>query len=105
MASVTPANPQGRPTVARVDYLVDENGAKLDVADDSELGVTHDLERSVGSTAPTAWWQIGLIGLGIVALILLVLQIFGGTPGTNVQPGTPVAQDQAVQMQEQSAPN
>lgn len=105
MATVTPANPGGRPTVARVDYLVDENGAKLDVANDSELGVTHDVERSVGSTSPTSWWQFGLIGLGIVALILLLLQFFGGTPGTSVQPGTPVAQDQAVQTQEQAAPN
>ena len=91
MAPVTKTPPRGSPSAARVDYLVDENGAKLDVEDNSELAVTHDVERSVGSTSPTSWWQAGLIALGIVALIFLVLQLFGGTPGTSAQPGTPVA--------------
>jgi hypothetical protein len=94
MATATPAHPEGRPTVARVDYLVDENGAKLDVPDDSEVTVTHDVERAVASTSPTNWWQISLVGLGIVALIILLLQLFGGTPGTDVQPGTPTAEVQ-----------
>ena len=94
MATVTHLHPEGRRTAAKVDYLVDENGQKLDVPDDSELTVTDDIERSVGSTSPTSWWQMGLIGLGIVAFILLMLQIFNGAPGTDVQPGTPVAEEQ-----------
>ncbi|RYE88787.1 MAG: hypothetical protein EOP19_00245 [Hyphomicrobiales bacterium] len=91
MATTAHLHPEGRPAAARVDYLVDENGQKLDVPDDSEITVTDDIERSVGATSPTSWWQMGLIGLGIVAFILLMLQIFNGTPGTDVQPGTPVA--------------
>jgi len=91
MATATPIHPEGRPGVARVDYLVDENGARVDVPDDSEISVTDDVELSVASTSPTNWWQISLIALGIVALILLILQFFGGTPGTDVQPGTPTA--------------
>jgi hypothetical protein len=94
MATVTHLHPEGRPTAAKVDYLIDENGQKLDVPDDSELTVTDDIERSVGSTSHTSWWQMGLIGLGIVAFILLMLQIFNGAPGTDVQPGTPVAEEQ-----------
>ena len=93
MATVTHPRPEGGPA-AKVDYLIDENGQKLDVPDDSELTVTKDVERSVASTSPTSWWQLGLIGLGLVAFILLMLQIFGGTPGTDVQPGTPVAAEQ-----------
>lgn len=95
MASVTETPPRGSPTAARVDYLIDENGAKLDVEDNSELVVTDDVERSVGSTSPTSWWQAGLIALGIVAFILLALQLFGGSPGTGTQPGTPVAAPEA----------
>jgi len=91
MATATPYHPEGRPSVARVDYLVDENGARVDVPDNSEISVTDDVERSVASTSPTNWWQISLIGLGIVALILLVLQLLNGTPSTDVQPGTPTA--------------
>jgi hypothetical protein len=94
MATVTHTHPEGRPAAAKVDYLIDENGQKLDVPDDSELTVTDDIERSVGSTSPTSWWQVGLIGLGIVAFILLMLQIFNGAPGTDVQPGTPIAEEQ-----------
>ena len=45
----------------------------------------------MASTSPTNWWQISLIGLGIVALILLALQLLNGTPGTDVQPGTPTS--------------
>ncbi len=94
MATITPTHPQAQPTAARVDYLVDENGARLDVPDNSEVTVTSDAERAVASTSPTNWWQISLVGLGIVAFILLVLQLFGGTPGTDVQPGTPTAEVQ-----------
>lgn len=82
-----------RPGVA-VDFLVDENGSRLNVPDDSKVVVTDDAERAVASTGPTSWWQAGVIALGIVALILLLMQVFGGTPGTDVQPGTPVAAQQ-----------
>ena len=91
MATATNTN---QPGTARVDFLVDENGARIDVPDNSKLSVTDDVERTVGATSPTSWWQTGLIGLGIVALILLLMQVFGGTPGTDVQPGTPVAAPQ-----------
>ena len=76
---------------AAVDYLVDENASSVDVKDGSLLTPTDDIELSVGATAPTAWWMAALIGLGIVAGLLLLLQLFGGTSGTAVQPGTPVA--------------
>lgn len=76
---------------ASVDYLVDENASAVDVPDGSQIAPTDDVEDSVGATAPTAWWQLALVGLGIVAAILLVLQLLGGSPGTDVQPGTPVA--------------
>ena len=91
MATVTQMHPQGHRTDARVDRLVDENGAQIDVPDNSELRATDDVERTVAATAPTNWWQAGLIALGIVAFILLALQFFNGSPGTDVQPGTPVA--------------
>lgn len=76
---------------ASVDYLVDENASPVDVKDGSTLAPTDDVEESIGATAPTAWWQLALIGLGIVAAILLILQLLGGSPGTDVVPGTPVA--------------
>ena len=93
MASVTQMHPQGR-TEVRVDRLVDETGAEIEVSEDSELKVSADVERTVAGTAPTNWWQAGLIALGIVAFILLALQFFNGSPGTDVQPGTPVAAPQ-----------
>jgi hypothetical protein len=76
---------------AQVDYLIDENASPVDVPDNSILTPTADVEASVGATAPTNWWQLGLIGLAIVTAILLVLQLLGGNPGTDVVPGTPVA--------------
>ena len=89
MATVTDSHPEGRPAVARVDYLVDEHGSKLDVPDDSEVTVTNDVERVVASTSPTNWWQVSLVALGIVAFILLMLQLFGGTPVAEQQQPTP----------------
>ena len=84
------ARKQSKP-VASVDYLVDENASVVDVPDESLLVATDDIERSVGATAPAAWWRLGLIGLGIVAAILLLMQLIGGNPGTGVVPGTPVS--------------
>lgn len=79
-----------------VDYLVDENASIVDVPDESELHPASALEETIGATGPTNWWMIGLIGLGIVAAILLLLQLMSGTPGTSVQPGTPTATPEVV---------
>jgi hypothetical protein len=79
---------------ASVDFLVDENASRLDVRDASIIRPAMDHEPGIGATGPTNWWRRGLIALGIVAAILLALQLFGGTPGTDVQPGTPTAVQQ-----------
>ena len=79
------------PKVARADALIDENGSRLDVPNDSALKVATDVEQTVGATGPTNWWRIGLIAVGIVAAILLALQLMGGNTGTEMIPGTPTA--------------
>lgn len=84
-------DPRAGPGSAEVDHLVDENGAPIDVADDTVVRPASDDHAAVAATGPTNWWRLGLIALGIVALILLLLQLFQGTPGTDVQPGTPTA--------------
>ena len=80
------------PTVAAVDNLIDENGARLDVPDDSPLKVAGEHEESVASTSPTNWWLYGLVALAIVIAIVLALQVFNGAPGSEVQPGTPTSE-------------
>lgn len=82
-----------------VDYLVDENASVVDVPDDSRIRPAAEHEETIGATGPTNWWMIGLIGLGIVAAILLVLQLLSGNPGTKVQPGTPTAAPEIVTPQ------
>ncbi len=77
--------------VASVDYLVDENGSRIDVPDNSKLKVAGEHEASVGATGPTNWWLYGLVGLGIIIAILLLMQMFSGAPGTDMQPGTPTS--------------
>jgi hypothetical protein len=80
-----------RRDTAKVDFLVDENASRIDVPDDSTLRATTDVEQAVGSTGPTLWWQMGLIGLAAIALILLILQIVGGgPPATDSLPDSPV---------------
>lgn len=81
---------------ASVDYLVDENAAPLDVPDRSLVRPAKETEEAVGSTGPTNWWRYGVIALGVIALVLLLMQVFGGTPGTDVQSGTPVAAPEAL---------
>jgi hypothetical protein len=81
-----------RKKAASVDYLVDENGAPLDVPDGSTVRPARNDEESVGSTGPTNWWGYGLIALAAIALVLVLMQVFSGSPGTNVQSGTPVAE-------------
>lgn len=79
------------PTEARVDTLVDENGARIEVPDDTALKVATAAEQMTGNTGPTNWWRMGLIGIAIVAAILLVLQMLNGNTGTEMVPGTPTA--------------
>jgi hypothetical protein len=81
-----------RKKAASVDYLVDENGAPLDVPDGSTVRPARNDEESVGSTGPTNWWGYGLIALAAIALVLVLTQVFSGSPGTDVQSGTPVAE-------------
>lgn len=74
--------PDRQPTVARVDHIVDERGNVIDVPDDTALRVSSNVEDTVGNTGPTSWWRRGLIALGIVAALLLLLQLMGGNTGT-----------------------
>jgi hypothetical protein len=83
------------PVVAKVDTLVDENGNKVDVPDDTSLAIATEVEQVTGATGPTGWWRMGLVGLGIVAAILLGLQLLNGGAGTDVVPGTPTAAPQS----------
>lgn len=76
---------------AKVDFLVDENGSRLDVPDDSTVRTATDADQTAGATGPTNWWRIGLVVLAALALVLLILQIVGGgQPATDVLPGTSV---------------
>jgi hypothetical protein len=36
-------------------------------------------------------WLYGLCALAIIVAILLVMQIFSGAPGTDMQPGSPTS--------------
>lgn len=92
------AEARQEPTVARVDRLVDENAMPIEVPEDSELKIAHAVEQSVGGTSPTAWWRIGLIGMGIVVVILLAFQLLLGKTGTDVAPGTPTQATQPTQQ-------
>ena len=86
------ARKQPTTTVAAVDSMVDENGARLDVPDGSQLKIAGEHEATVGSTGPTNWWLYGSLGLAIVVAVLLLLQMFNGAPGTDMQSGTPTAE-------------
>ena len=80
------------PTVANVDVLIDENGSRIDVPDDSPIKVAGEHEDSIAATGPTNWWLYGVIGLAIVIAVLFLMQMFQGAPATDVQPGTPTAE-------------
>ena len=58
-----------------VDYLVDENASRIEVEDNSQVTLADDFEDTVGATGPSNWWMTGLVALGIVAAILLGLQL------------------------------
>ena len=81
--------------VAKVDTLVDENGNKVDVPDDTSLKIATEVEQVTGATGPANWWRVGLIALGIVAAIVLALPLLGGNTGTEMIPGTPTAAPQS----------
>lgn len=79
------------PTVAMVDNLIDENGAPIELPEGTPIKVAGEHEDSVGAAGPTNWWLYGLVGLAIVIAVLLLLQLFNGAPGTEVQPATPTS--------------
>jgi hypothetical protein len=81
---------------ATVDYVVDENAAPLDLPDESTIRPAQNDEEALASTGPTNWWRYGLLALGAIALVLLLMQVFGGRPGTDVQSGTPVAEPEVT---------
>jgi hypothetical protein len=77
--------------VAQVDFLIDENGSRIDVPDDSTLKVATDADETVGAAGPTNWWRLGIAVLAVIVLGLLIMQfVGGGPPATDVVPGTPV---------------
>lgn len=80
------------PVVAEVDALIDENGARVPLPEDTPIKVAGEHDETIGATGPTNWWLYGLYGLAIIIAILLLMQVFKGAPGTMVQPGTPVAE-------------
>jgi hypothetical protein len=89
--------PDDRNKAASVDYMVDENASPLDVPDNSTVHPARRNEDTLGGTGPTNWWRYGLVALAALVLVFLLMQVFGGTPGTDVQTGTPVAApEQAV---------
>lgn len=91
MAELRLANPARTPEVAKVDFLVDENGSRIELPHEDEgLAATRNTDAAVGATGPANWWRLGLIVLGGIALVLLILQLLGGGSNTEVVPGTPV---------------
>jgi hypothetical protein len=85
-------NERPAPSVAKVDFLVDENASRIDVSEGSDLRPTGDVEAAMGATSPANWWLYGVLAVAIVAAIILAMQIFSGAPGSDVQPGTPTAE-------------
>lgn len=91
---MTETDDKRRPA-SEVDYLVDENASQVELPDGTDVAPANG-RPTVGATGPTNWWRTGIIALAIVIAILLVLQLAGGWPGTDVQPGTPVAKPETV---------
>lgn len=61
---------------------------------DEVLQAETSVEEATGVRGPFNWWQVGLVGLGILIAILLVMQMMGGGASTDVVPGTPVVQSE-----------
>ncbi len=93
-----------RPEVARVDALVDENGARIDLPEDSGIRIAVEHDAIIAGTGPTNWWLYGLIGLGIVIAVLLVMQLLQGAPATDMQPGTPTSQSVVAPADDPAVP-
>jgi hypothetical protein len=80
---------------AKVDFLVDENGSRIELPHEDEgIRAARPDEAGVGGTGPTNWWRLGIVVLGAIALVLLILQLFGNSARTDMVPGTPVVQSQ-----------
>lgn len=62
--------------------------------DESLLEVETEIEQVTGVTGPINWGRIALVGVGLLAAVLLALQILGGGATTDVVPGTPVTTEQ-----------
>lgn len=71
-----------------------DNPRPADDLQDELLAVETSVEQATGVRGPVNWWQSGLIALGILAALLLIMQIMGGGAGTDVVSGTPVVQSQ-----------
>ena len=74
---------------ARVDFLVDETGARIGLPEDTPVTSTSSPEQAIGGTGPSLGWRLGLLALVVVVGLLLVAQFFSGGAGTDVIPGTP----------------
>lgn len=81
-----------RPEAARVDYLIDDSGNRVHVPENSAIRNTGSTEAAVGGTSPASWSRWAIMILGALILIIALWQVFGGAPGTDVQPGSPTAQ-------------
>lgn len=92
------------PTVAEVDVLIDENGSRIDVPDNSPIKVAGEHEATVGAAGPTNWWLYGVVGLAIVVAVLFLMQMFQGAPATDVQPGTPTSESVVAPVTDPAVP-
>jgi hypothetical protein len=94
--------PSSNPEVARVDFLVDERGHPIEPPHPDEgVKAARDREPNVGGTGPTNWWRYGLVALGVIALILLIMQLFSGGANTNTAPASPTTPPAAAPAQGQ----
>jgi len=80
------------PTFAKVNPLIHDTSTKLDTSEELARTVAEEHDETVASVSPTNWWLYGIIGLAIVIAMLLILQLFNGAPGTDMQPGSPVSE-------------
>lgn len=87
----TRTSPRRDPRVAEVDTMVAEDGTPIEVPDNSTVKQTHAPGAAMPNTGPTNWWRVGLVLMALIIAALLLMQVFGGNPGTDVVPGTPVA--------------
>jgi hypothetical protein len=84
-----PVDTESQRETARVDFLVDETGARVGLPDDTPVTSTGSQEQAVGGTGPSLGWRVGLLALVAVVGLLLIAQFFAGGAGTAVIPGTP----------------